>query len=294
MRISSNYQFESYTGSIRTAQESYFKVQRQISTGKRFESASEDPLAARLSMNSRHLQSRFAQFEKNLRGAKDYLGNSENALTEVSDLLNQANVIGIQAASSAVDTNSAESLARQISSLQEKLVRLANTQGSQGQYIFAGHVSGQPGFEVTGGALVFSGDDNAIRAEVRSGEYMPINMTGVSSAFTDMYDKLETLKQNIQNQDVIAISDESLKDLKGLRDLVTGLRADIGSRMQTVEGLSADNTRRIDEFTKEISDHEDVDLAEAFVRYQQAESAYTAAMQVASQGMRLSLMDFMR
>ena len=75
---------------------------------------------------------------------------------------------------------------------------------------------------------------------------------------------------------------------------ITGLRAEVGSRMQTIEGLSAENTRRIDDFSKEISDHEDVDLAEAFVRYQHSETAYTAAMQIASQGMRLSLMDFMR
>lgn len=294
MRISTGYQFDSYTGSIRTAQEAYFKVQKQISSGKRFESAHEDPLATKLTINSRHLKARFDQFEKNLRGAKDYMGNSERGLTEIGDLLSKANVLAIQGASSSIDSNAAQSLAQQVASLQEKLVRSANMQGSQGQYIFAGHLSETLPFTATGGVMSYAGDANVIRAEVRSGEYMPINLPGVSTVFTDIYDKLETLKTNIQNQNVVAISDENLADIKSLRDQITGLRAEVGSRMQTIEGLSAENTRRIDDFSKEISDHEDVDLAEAFVRYQQSETAYTAAMQIASQGMRLSLMDFMR
>lgn len=294
MRISTGYQFESYTGSIRTAQEAYFKVQKQISSGKRFESAHEDPLATKLTINSRHLKARFDQFEKNLRGAKDYMGNSERGLTEIGDVLSKANVLAIQGASSSIDANAAQSLAQQVASLQEKLVRSANMQGSQGQYIFAGHMSDTLPFTALGGVMSYAGDANVIRAEVRSGEYMPINLPGVSTVFTDIYDKLETLKTNIQNQNVVAISDESLADIKSLRDQITGLRAEVGSRMQTIEGLSAENTRRIDDFSKEISDHEDVDLAEAFVRYQQSETAYTAAMQIASQGMRLSLMDFMR
>ncbi|ARU42050.1 flagellar hook-associated protein 3 [Armatimonadetes bacterium Uphvl-Ar1] len=294
MRISTGYQFDTYTGSIRTAQEAYFKVQKQISSGKRFESAHEDPLATKLTINSRHLKARFDQFEKNLRGAKDYMGNSERGLTEIGDLLSKANVLAIQGASSSIDANAAQSLAQQVASLQEKLVRSANMQGSQGQYIFAGHQSETLPFTALGGVMSYAGDANVIRAEVRSGEYMPINLPGVSTVFTDIYDKLETLKTNIQNQNVVAISDESLADIKSLRDQITGLRAEVGSRMQTIESLSAENTRRIDDFSKEISDHEDVDLAEAFVRYQQSETAYTAAMQIASQGMRLSLMDFMR
>ncbi len=294
MRISTAHQFDSYLGSIRTAQDAYLKVQRQIASGKKYDAGHEDPLSTRLTMNSRSLKARFEQFDKNLRGAKDYAGNGEIALTEMGDLLNQANVLAIQGASSSIDTNTAQSLANQVSDLQAKLVRLGNTQGSQGQYIFAGQKSDTKPFSVSGTTVTFAGDTNSIRAEVRTSEYMEINDPGVSSVVTDIYDKLETLKTNLQSQNVIALSDQSLKDIKLLKDQVTGLRAVVGSRMQTTVSLNSENTRRIDEFTKEISDHEEVDLAEAFVRYSQTETAYTAAMQVASKGMQLSLMDFLR
>lgn len=294
MRVSTPYQFETFSNSIRTAQEAYFRVQRQISTGKKFESASEDPLSTRLSINARTLKSRFEQFDKNLRGANDYLAFSENALADVTDVINQANQLAIQGASSAIDVSAAQSLADQVGKLQERLVRLANTQGGQGQYIFAGQKNGTAPYSASGGVLTYSGDGNPIRAEIRSGEYMEINLAGIDTDFVDMYAKLEQLKTNLANQDVVAISTQSLADIKNIRDKVTNLRADVGSRLQTVQSLKAENTRRIDDFTKDISDYEDVDLADAIVRYQQTQSAYQAAMQVASQGMNLSLMDFLR
>ncbi|MBS1710523.1 MAG: flagellar hook-associated protein FlgL [Armatimonadetes bacterium] len=294
MRVSTPYQFETFSNSIRTAQEAYFRVQRQISTGKKFESASEDPLSTRLSINARTLKSRFEQFDKNLRGANDYLGFSENALADVTDVVNQANQLAIQGASSAIDVGAAQSLADQVGKLQERLVRLANTQGGQGQYIFAGQKNGTAPYSASGGVLTYSGDGNPIRAEIRSGEYMDINLAGIDTDFVDMYAKLEQLKTNLSNQDVVAISTQSLADIKGIRDKVTNLRAEVGSRLQTVQSLKDENTRRIDDFTKDISDYEDVDLSDAIVRYQQTQSAYQAAMQVASQGMNLSLMDFLR
>jgi flagellar hook-associated protein 3 FlgL len=293
MRISTNQQFETYTRSIRTAQESYFGVQKQITSGRRWSNAFEDPLSARLSINSRQLKSRFEQFDKNLRGADDYLKNTEVALTDVGDALTKAKVLAVQAASSTIDPTAAEALANQVTALQDRLVRSANWQGSQGQHIFGGQISDAKPFAASSGVLTFSGDTNAIQTEVRSGEYMRINLDA-STHMVDIYETLETLKNHIRSLDTIQISSVSIANLDSAIAQNTSLRGETGAKMQTVESLKVENERRIDEFTKEISDHEEIDLAEAMVRYQQTEVAYTAAMQVASQGMRLSLMDFMR
>lgn len=294
MRISSPYQFETYTNNIRKSQSEYFRVQKQISSGKRFETSSEDPLSAHLSMNTRQLKLRFEQYDKNLRNAKDYLGNSEQALGEIGDLLNQASVYAIQGASSAIDPAAAQSLAQQVDSLQEKLLRLGNKQGSQGQYIFAGQKTNTKPFTEIGATLQFDGDDLPILAEVRANEYSRINGQGMDIAIADAYTALEELKANLASHDVIKLSDESVADLKALRERTTGMRAEMGAKLQNVQQLETENSRRIDELKAEISEFEEVDLTEAFVRYQQAENAYSAALQVASQGMRLSLMDFMR
>jgi len=294
MRVSSSYQYETYTNNIQKAQSEYFRVQKQISSGRAFESASEDPLNAHLAMNSRGLKLRFEQYDKNLRSAKDYLGNSEQALGEIGDLLNQASVFAIQGASSALDPAASQSLAQQVDALQDKLVRLANKQGSQGQYIFAGQKTNTKPFTEVAGVLQFNGDDLPILSEIRANEYSRINGQGMDVAIIDIYNELEDLKANLNSHDIIKLSDESVANLKTLRDQATSMRADMGARLQTVQQLETENTRRIDDLTAEISGFEEVDITEAFVRYQQAENAYSAALQVASQGMGLSLMDFMR
>jgi len=68
----------------------------------------------------------------------------------------------------------------------------------------------------------------------------------------------------------------------------------VGARLRTVDDLTERYIRMSDEFTKHISDVEEVDVDQAIMQYRLAETAYTAALQVASQGFRLSLMDFIR
>lgn len=294
MRVSTPYQFESYSSAIRKSQAEYFRVQQQVTTGKKFQYSSEDPLSASLSMSARSLKGRFEQYDKNLRGAKDYTQRGEQSMGEIATVLKQANVLAIQASSSSLDSNALQSLATQITSLQETLVRHANAQGAGGQYIFSGHKTDTKPFTVAAGALAFNGDTNVIRAEVRAGEQMQINLQGADTLVADIYTALEDLKTRVQAGDTINISGVSLEEIQGLHDQVSGVRAELGNKLQTIEALSSENTRRTDDLTKEISDHEEVDLADAFTRYQQAETAYSAALQMASRGMQLSLMDFMR
>lgn len=294
MRISTPYQYSSYSSNIQRSQAEYFRVQQQLTTGKRFESGIEDPVAASLSVTARGLKARLEQFNKNLTSAKDYLGGSDNALSEIGDLTRSAYSLAVQGASSAVDAGSLQAIITQVTQLQDRLVSLANSQGSHGQYLFAGHKTDTKPFSASGGVLTFSGDSNAVTVEVRSSEYLTANVPGAPGLVADIYAELEELKSNLANGNVIQISDQSVGDLKALVSEVAYARGDIGARMQAVERYESDNLRRIDDFKAKISDLEDVDMAEAYVHYQQAQTTYQAALQTASAGMQLSLMDFIR
>lgn len=294
MRVSTPYQFSSYLGNIQKSQVEYLKTQQQLATGKRFESAGEDPLSAALSLDARRLRGRFEQFEKNLRGAKDFLSHTESVLGDVTNLARSAYTIALQGASDATSQSSREALAGQVADLRERLVSLANSQGSNGQYIFAGHDTANKPFSDGGGVLTYSGDGGAIQAEIRSGEFMKVNLQGAETMFTEVFDALTSLEANLKSGNVGQLSDQNVAGLKQLVDEVAVTRGDVGNRMQTIDLLSTENQRRIDDFTVQVSELEDIDFAETFVRYEEAQMAYQAALQVASQGMNLSLMDFIR
>jgi flagellar hook-associated protein 3 FlgL len=112
--------------------------------------------------------------------------------------------------------------------------------------------------------------------------------------FIDAYAALESLKNNLQGGNNGALSGIDIPAIQGAMDDFNRERGGIGAKLQQLTQQKTDYQRRIDELSVGISNVEDVDLAEAMVEYQLAETAYTAALNVASQGFGLSLMDFIR
>lgn len=294
MRISTAYQYDSYRKNVSDTNTQYFFYQQQLSTGKKFERAGQDPLAATLSLDARRLRSRVEQYDANLRSAKDYLGSTENALSEMTTIAQQAYSLAIQGGSDAIDQSARQALVGQVAELQKRLASLGNTQGNSGQYIFAGHKTDVKPFAENAGALDYNGDSGAITVETKPAEYVQANLADAATMFQGMYNALTTLKNNLASGNVIQLSQGSVDEMKGWVDQAVQTRGDVGNKLQTVDRLAQLNRVRIDDLTKEISTNEDIDFAETFVKYQAAQTAYQASLQVTSQGMQMSLMDFIR
>ena len=263
-------------------------------SGKRYGRVSEDPIAALNAINAKSLRSRIEQLDKNLLVAKEYAGTTESALGDVNTSLQRAYALAIQGASDATTQESRDAMANEIASLQQRVVDLANTRGLNGKYMFAGQASDTKPFDAAGGVLTFNGDTLPINVEVRPGETMRANLENADTFFTDIYAALENLRNNLIGGDIGAISDQDIDAVRNSIEQVGVARGGNGTKLNEIDRLKVENGRRIDDLTKTVSDNEDVDLADAITKMQMAETAYTAALQVASQGFRLSLMDFIR
>ena len=294
MRVSTNFQYETYSNRIREAQSNYFEAQERVMTGKRFNRVSDDPIAAMTSITARSLRSRLDQLRKNLLVAQQYTGSTEHVLSETGLLAQRAYTLAIQGASDATTQESRDAMAREIGSLQQRVVDLANTQGSGGKFFFAGQLSDVKPFSATGGVLAFAGDTLPILVEVRPGETMRTNLENADTFFGDVYTALENLRVDLLGGDIGKISDQDIGAMRTVMDEIGTARGATGVKLKNIERLQTEGERRMDDLTKTISDNEDIDLAEAITRMQMAEAAYSAALQVTSQGFGLSLMDFLR
>jgi flagellar hook-associated protein 3 FlgL len=293
MRISTRYQYESFQTDIRNAQERLSKISEQLSTGKRINQLSDDPVGIRQSIGMRSLRSSMDQYKKNLNSAKGQLGYVDSTASEIGDLMLQAYQSAVQGASSATDQGGRVAMASRIESLQSRLIELANTKGPDGGYLFSGQKSSTKPYVLMGTNLVFNGDTNATHVETGPGETLQTNVP-TEPMFTDMYNRLESLKSNLIGGQVGAISGVDIAAIQDSQKQISSLRGTVGARLQKVDDLKLQWQRRRDELTINISDVEDVDFSEAAVQYQQANQAYNAALTVASQGFRLSLMDFIK
>lgn len=292
MRISTSYQYDSYNREIRQAQQRYFQAHREATTGKRLNTPSDDPYGTSVVLSAGGLKAASEQYTANLRSAKDYLTFTESALDESHGILREAYNIAVRANQTTVDQEARDGMANQVREMKKRLVDLGNTRGASGQYIFAGQMSNTKPFDASSGALVFSGDNNDIAVETSAAETTVVNMPG-EQKFEAAWDALDQLETNLRSGTTGATD----SDITNTQNQMKSFRSEwglVGSKLTRIQEIGRHHERRIDELVGQISDIEEVDMAEAITKLQQTEVAYTAALQVGSQGFKLSLMDFIR
>lgn len=293
MRVSTPYQYGKYKSDIARAQSTYLERQSQVSTGKRFTKASEDPYGSASVLSLSAAKRATEQYAKNLRTAKTALSFSDASLDEIGKLFKRANELAVGGANSALTQDGRNAMAAEVGQLMQRLVDLGNSRDANGDYLFAGQMTDEKPFTFNLGVLQFNGDTNDITVESGPGETLKSNVTASTSIMT-AYNTLKNLKESLEGGNVGQISGVDLAAVKASTDEFLQLRGQVGTSLQRIEQTNTEYTRRIDDFAARISDIEDVDIAEALVEYKQAENAYNAALNVASQGFRLSLMDFIR
>ena len=293
MRISTGHQFDSYSRGVTDTQRKLLEAQVRAQSGKRINKASDDPTGAASSVRLGALKQSMAQYRTNGITAKGVLGTTENALSDINDLAKQAYQLAVQGGTDTASPESRKAMAAEVATLQKKLVDLGNSQDPNGGYLFAGQRNDQPAFAVESGGLVYKGDGRTRLAEVAADQTVALNTSG-TPLLTDLYARLETLRQGLMDGSAAQISGTSIPEMQKSIDAVNLERASVGNRMNTVEELATQHLRREDELSSRITDIEEVDLTQAIMDYRLAETAYEAALNVASQGFRLSLMDFIR
>jgi flagellar hook-associated protein 3 FlgL len=291
MRISTNYEYQLYQSDIDSTTSAYNTAQQAVATGKAINQVSDNPYGAMSALSMTALQSQINQFNNNLSTASNFLSTNENALTQVTTLMNQAYQVAVEGANGTNSQSALTALAGQFTNIQAGLVDIANTQNGTGQYIFAGQQTGTKPFTASNGKLDYAGDSSNISVEVAPGEQMTVNTPG-SPLFTDIYSQLETLKNDLSSGSQSTISNTDIANLKTAMANVSQMNGQFGAQIDSVNTMKSANTQRTTDLTANISNIENVNIAQAAVQLTQAQTAYQAALEATAQANKYSLMDF--
>lgn len=293
MRISTAYQYDSYSRSISEAARKVEDAQTRAQSGKRIMRASDDPAGAANVVRLSAVKASLTQYRANAASAKGLLSVTESTLSSINDLTKQAYELAVRGANDTQTKETRATMATQIADLQQSLLNLGNTRDGVGGYIFAGQKTDTAPFTANKGKLDYNGDSGIRTAEVSADQVLTTNTQG-SPLLTDLYARLETLRKALSENDGATIAKSSVGDLKQSVTTIAQERGTVGSKLTTISDLTTQHQRREDELTSRISDTEDIDFSKAILEYQQAQTAYEASLNVASQGSKLSLMDFIR
>jgi len=292
MRISTSYEYQLYQSEIDSSTAAYNNAQQAVATGKAINQISDDPYGAMNALNMTALQSQINQFNNNLGTAKDFMSTNENALTQVTNLMNQAYQVAVQGANGTNNQDALNAMASQITNIQAGLVNVANTQNASGQYVFAGQQTNVQPFNSSNGKLTYSGDSGNISIEVAPGQQMAVNTPG-SPLFTNLYNQLETLKSDLSSGSLSKISNTDLANLKTSMSNVSDLNGQYGAQIDAVTTMVNANTQRTTDLTSNISNIENVNVAQAALTLTQTQTVYQAALDTISQANKYNLVDFL-
>ncbi len=277
------------------------RLQEQMATGRRVNRPSDDPGAYTRSQALRRLAQRYDQHERTLTSGRTWLTATEDALSTLVDLFNSAYEEGVRMAT---DTASTADRATTADVLEQRLQAVLDQLNARhnGEYLFAGTRTTTQPFQLSGGPVVYNGNNQTRLLEIAPGLQLPINLTGndvwevdengdgvadftITEAWQDLIDALRA--------DDTAQIQSAMARVEAARDHLLNRIAQVGetSRRLSMAETELQNARlRLETQRGEL---EDADFAEIAVRLQRNQLGLEATLQVTSRLLQTSLLNYL-
>ncbi len=158
MRVSTLASYSNGLGALQRLQAALDHSQRQISSGKRLLSPSDDPIAAARALDLRERLSRIQQFDRNIVVAQNRLRDEEAALSNINNILQRVRELALQANNTTINNESRQLIATEMRQNLDQLVDLANARNGTGEFLFSGNATDTLPVSGTGGGFTYNGD----------------------------------------------------------------------------------------------------------------------------------------
>ena len=294
-RMSSAQMHQGSLNVIFDAQARLQKTQEALATGKKVNEASDDPVASAQITAVRAELSRLEVMQKNVNTAYDELAMTESALSSAEDLISRAREISVQGANSVLGPEDRAILAAEVEAIRDQLFKLANTQSSMGDYIFAGHAIDRPAFADNDGNYEFQGDEGQRVLNIATGVTVNVRSVG-ADVFGDGETGIFAVLQNLAGglrADVDEIIQRSMTRIDDSQQVILEGIANLGSRMGLVEDQQLLNEAFNVQLKESLSGLEDIDYAKAISEMNLQMVALQAAQQTYSQTRDLNLFNYL-
>ncbi|SIS46805.1 flagellar hook-associated protein FlgL [Neptunomonas antarctica] len=178
MRISTQQQYFKSIDQMQSGQAKLAGLQEQISTGKKLNTPSDDPVAAAQVLKLELELAQYEKFDDNINVTERRLVLEETILDDVNTATDRMREITIQAGNGTLSDLDRKTISNELNQLTSYVAGLMNTQDSQGEYLFAGSQGGTQPYVLENGRYEYQGDDGQRQIQVGSALYMPSNDSG--------------------------------------------------------------------------------------------------------------------
>lgn len=290
MRVTQSMLSNNMLRNLSTSYNKMGKLQEQLTSGKKVNRPSDDPVTVMKGMGYRKEVDKVHQFQRNLGEATNWLDSTDDTLAHVGSALHRANELMVSVSTGTLTQEDREATLAEIKQLRATIQDLSNTKVGD-KYLFSGTKTGTPlyngtDFE-TGGAF-----DKSIDIEVFDGVSIKANTNG-SKMFSDIDKMFADIETAIEDEETEGL-DRFITTTQSQLDAVLSERADVGARQNRVDMIKNRLEAHEVSATKQMSENEDVDYEKVITEMLTEESIHRAALSVGARIIQPSLVDFLR
>ncbi len=274
------------------------KYQRQISSGRRMDKPSDDPLATHTALRLRNELQGLENDQRSISDAKGWLDTTEAALGQITDVAQRARELALQGSNDVMSQSDRNKIADEVDQLIETAKAAANASYG-GRYVFSGTTTDTKPY--TPGAVdTWTGDTGGqVYRQVGPGVTITVNVRGediLGSGGADgkLLSTLRSLSSNLRTNNMAALRSTNLSALTTNLEEVTSARGVVGALTTRIESASQRLAQVEEATTSLLSETEDTDVAKALIELNTQQTVYQAALKAGQTLVQPSLLDFLR
>jgi flagellar hook-associated protein 3 FlgL len=296
MRISSDFVLQQALTDLRRVQTAFDRVNVQLATGERFQTAGENPQAAARALRLSQSLADYRRLVGNQDRALMALNAENTHLASVQKAFEDAlNIAGN--ANAGLDTDMREGHAVALSGLYTHLLALANGQDGEGRYIFGGTEGTAPPFDAGTVPPTYVGDSRRRVITIAAERGLEVNDPGDAVFLPqgqNVFGLIKDLEAALSSGVGIAAAAAAAADgLEIALDKLSETRNSVAARRLEAESARQTSLAYLARSQMELAETRQVDQMAAALTLQQLLTNLEAARQSSAQVAGLSLFSFL-
>jgi len=298
MRVSTNFFYDFGASAMMQGQSNLAQLQQQISTMKRVNNPSDDPIASAQILQLNQSDGRNTQFISNTKIVDASLSMSSQTMQDAADLMGKLKTLAVSAGDGTLNSTNLQAIQTQAQQMFQTLVGYGNTRDGQGNYLFAGNALSNTPFVVNGATTSYNGDTGQRDVQVSPSSQISITEVGSlafgngsqpTKAFDDVQQFISLLGQNPKPANYSSQLSNIMSSFDDDQQRFSTVNASIGSRQNQNDAVNTNDTNVGLQYQTALSGLQDLDIGKASSDLLMAQSALQYSQLVFQKVQGLSL-----
>jgi flagellar hook-associated protein 3 FlgL len=282
-----------FLNSLDRARQDFAESNLLLASGKKLNRPSDGPADNARLVRIRDDMSRINQYYRNIGEARVAILATDDALNGLRNLTTKISERGVYGLNITLDQAGRDAVAAELEGLREEILQISSTM-IDGKFIFSGTAVTTEPIAAGGGTYTYQGSSDPRVVEISANDKLEVTVTG-DGVFTnsagDLLGSLTNMIDQLRAGDLDGLR-QSLQDVQDASKVIDLARIRVGTGLNRLDEAKSRHDAALLRLTEQVMNLEDVDITEAVMRVQQAETALQAALTAGSRLKQPTLFDY--